>query len=451
MSFIKESFPNPRLHLKPTQILSLGFAAIILVGALMLNQPAATTSNKSPGFINALFTATSAICVTGLTVVDTGTYWSPLGKTVILVLIQIGGLGFMTMATMVFLLLGKKITLRERLVIQEALNQFSIAGVVRLVRYILLITMIIETSGAALLSFRFIPQYGIFKGAFYSVFHSVSAFNNAGFDLIGDFKSLTQYREDILVNIVIMSLIILGGLGFSVLVDIINSRSWNKSSLHSKLVIFLTSTLIVLGSIIIFILEFNNPGTLKPLSFSGKLISSLFHAVSPRTAGFNTLPTDKLRHATQFFTMILMFIGGSPASTAGGIKTTTFGVLLLTVWSIVKGHEETIIYKRTVPTIIIFKSLAIISISLILISIMTLILTITEKAEFIAIIFEVFSAFGTVGLSLGLTPNLTILGKILVTILMYTGRVGPLTLTLAFSIRAKKPKIKYPEEKILVG
>ncbi|HHU69929.1 MAG TPA: Trk family potassium uptake protein [Thermoanaerobacterales bacterium] len=439
------------MHLKPTQILTLGFAITILVGALLLNHPAATTLNKSPGFINALFTATSAICVTGLTVVDTGTYWSMLGKTVILILIQIGGLGFMTTATMVFLLLGKKITLRERLVIQEALNQFSISGVVRLVRYILLLTMIIEAFGAVFLSFRFIPQYGISKGAFYSVFHSVSAFNNAGFDIMGDFKSLTQYNEDILVNIVIMSLIILGGLGFSVLVDIINNKSWNKISLHSKLVIFLTSTLIVVGSIIIFILEFNNPETLEPLSFSGQFISSLFHAVSPRTAGFNTLPTDKLRHATQFFTMILMFIGGSPASTAGGIKTTTFGVLLLTVWSTVKGQEETVIYKRTIPTTIIFKSLAIISISLILISIMTLILTITEKAEFMAIIFEVFSAFGTVGLSLGLTHELTILGKILIIILMFTGRVGPLTLTLAFSIRAKKAKIKYPEEKILVG
>ena len=373
-----------------------------------------------------------------------------LGKTVILLLIKIGGLGFMTTATMVFLLLGKKIT-QERLVIQEALNQFSISGVVRLVRYILLLTMIIEAFGAVFLSFRFIPQYGISKGAFYSVFHSVSAFNNAGFDIMGDFKSLTQYNEDILVNIVIMSLIILGGLGFSVLVDIINNKSWNKISLHSKLVIFLTSTLIVVGSIIIFILEFNNPETLEPLSFSGQFISSLFHAVSPRTAGFNTLPTDKLRHATQFFTMILMFIGGSPASTAGGIKTTTFGVLLLTVWSTVKGQEETVIYKRTIPTTIIFKSLAIISISLILISIMTLILTITEKAEFMAIIFEVFSAFGTVGLSLGLTHELTILGKILIIILMFTGRVGPLTLTLAFSIRAKKAKIKYPEEKILVG
>jgi len=449
--YIKGKFYNKKIHLKPTQILTLGFAITILVGALLLNHPAATTLNKSPGFINALFTATSAICVTGLTVVDTGTYWSMLGKTVILILIQIGGLGFMTTATMVFLLLGKKITLRERLVIQEALNQFSISGVVRLVRYILLLTMIIEAFGAVFLSFRFIPQYGISKGAFYSVFHSVSAFNNAGFDIMGDFKSLTQYNEDILVNIVIMSLIILGGLGFSVLVDIINNKSWNKISLHSKLVIFLTSTLIVVGSIIIFILEFNNPETLEPLSFSGQFISSLFHAVSPRTAGFNTLPTDKLRHATQFFTMILMFIGGSPASTAGGIKTTTFGVLLLTVWSTVKGQEETVIYKRTIPTTIIFKSLAIISISLILISIMTLILTITEKAEFMAIIFEVFSAFGTVGLSLGLTHELTILGKILIIILMFTGRVGPLTLTLAFSIRAKKAKIKYPEEKILVG
>ncbi len=451
MFYIKGKFYNKKIHLKPTQILTLGFAITILVGALLLNHPAATTLNKSPGFINALFTATSAICVTGLTVVDTGTYWSMLGKTVILILIQIGGLGFMTTATMVFLLLGKKITLRERLVIQEALNQFSISGVVRLVRYILLLTMIIEAFGAVFLSFRFIPQYGISKGAFYSVFHSVSAFNNAGFDIMGDFKSLTQYNEDILVNIVIMSLIILGGLGFSVLVDIINNKSWNKISLHSKLVIFLTSTLIVVGSIIIFILEFNNPETLEPLSFSGQFISSLFHAVSPRTAGFNTLPTDKLRHATQFFTMILMFIGGSPASTAGGIKTTTFGVLLLTVWSTVKGQEETVIYKRTIPTTIIFKSLAIISISLILISIMTLILTITEKAEFMAIIFEVFSAFGTVGLSLGLTHELTILGKILIIILMFTGRVGPLTLTLAFSIRAKKAKIKYPEEKILVG
>jgi len=439
------------IQLKPTQVLALGFAGIIFIGTLILNLPIATVSRQSPGFINALFTATSAVCVTGLVVVDTGTYWSTLGQVVILILIQVGGLGIMTMATMVFLLLGKRITLRERLVIQEALNQFSIAGVVRLVRYILFLTFIVETSGALLLSFRFIPKYGMIRGLYYSIFHSISAFNNAGFDLIGGFKSFTPFKQDIWVNLVIMGLIILGGLGFTVIIDLIHHRNLNRISLHSKLVLLLTFSLLILGFSTIFFLEFNNPDTLKPLPLIGKITASMFHSVTPRTAGFNTLPTEKLNTATQFFTMLFMFIGGSPGSTAGGIKTTTFGAIIITVWSIIRGRSDAVIFKKTIPSFIIYKSLSIIIIALVLISVITMILTITEKADFMSVIFEVFSAFGTVGLSLGLTPELSPAGKILIILTMFSGRVGPLTLALAFSVRRKKVTIKYPEEKILVG
>ncbi|AOT72985.1 TrkH family potassium uptake protein [Geosporobacter ferrireducens] len=432
----------------------LGFASVILIGSILLNLPIASRNGESIGFVNALFTATSAVCVTGLVVVDTGTYWTVFGQTVILFLIQIGGLGFMTLATLIFFILGKKITLRERLVMQEALNQFKISGIVRLTQYILVATFLIEGIGAILLSIRFIPIFGVSKGIAYSIFHSISAFCNAGFDLMGDFTSLTSFVNDPLVNVVVWILIVIGGLGFTVVVDCLQKKRFSRFSLHTKMVLSISAALIGLGFIMILILEYSNPATMGNLPLRGKLLSGMFHGITPRTAGFNTLPTDQLTTASIFLTIVLMFIGGSSASTAGGVKTTTAGVVIWTIVSVIKGNDDTEIFQKRIPRDIINRSLAVIGIAMLLIVLMTMVLSITEKDfSFVEIFFEATSAFGTVGLSLGITPSLSLSGRILVSITMFAGRVGPLTLALAVARQQKKKKglIKYPEEKVIVG
>ncbi|QEK13640.1 Trk family potassium uptake protein [Crassaminicella thermophila] len=424
------------------------------MGGILLSLPIASNNGHSVGFINAIFTATSAVCVTGLVVVDTGTYWTVFGQTVIILLIQIGGLGFMTMATFFAIIFGKKITLRERLVMQEALNQFNISGIVRLTQYVLITTFTIEGVGALLLSFKFIPMYGISKGIGLSIFHAISAFCNAGFDLIGGFRSLTPFADDLLINVVICFLIITGGLGFTVIVEILQKRNFKKFSLHAKLVLYITGILLLLGFVAVFILEYNNPDTLGKLTFKGKLLSAMFHSVTPRTAGFNTLPTDKLTTATIFITMVFMLIGGSSGSTAGGVKTTTAGVIVWTIISIIKGKDDTEVFNRRIPRDIINRSLAVVGIAMLLVIFVTMILSITEKGHsFIEIFFEATSAFGTVGLSLGITPKLTWIGKIVLSLTMFAGRVGPLTIALALARQQQKNKglIKYPEERVIVG
>lgn len=442
------------IKLNPAQILVLGFAAVILIGAILLNLPIATKSGESIGFINAIFTATSAVCVTGLVVVDTGTYWTVFGQVIILLLIQIGGLGFMTMATFMALIFGRRISLRERLVMQEALNQFNIEGIVRLTQYILITTFTIEGVGAVLLSLKFIPIYGLWKGIGYSIFHAISAFCNAGFDLIGEFRSLTPFVNDALINLVICFLIVAGGLGYTVILEILQKRNFKKFSLHAKVVLVATASLLFIGFIVILALEYGNPNTMAPLPLKGKLLSALFHSVTPRTAGFNTLPTDQLTMAAIFFTIVLMFIGGSPAGTAGGVKTTTAGVLIWTIISEIRGKEDTEIFHKRLPREIMSRSLAIIGIAMALVVMVTMILTITEKGHsFLEIFFETTSAFGTVGLSLGITPKLTVLGKVIISLTMFAGRLGPLTVALALARQQRKNKgvYKYPEEKVIVG
>lgn len=448
---------NNALHsyrLNPAQILVLGFASIILIGAILLNLPIASQTGESVGFVNSIFTATSAVCVTGLVVVDTGTYWTLFGKTVILLLIQIGGLGFMTMATLVAFIIGKRISLRERLIMQEALNQFTISGLVRLTQHILITTFIIEGIGAFFLSLKFIPIYGTSKGVLYGVFHSVSAFCNAGFDLIGNGRSLTPFVDDTLVNIVVWLLIVIGGLGFTVVMDVMKFKKFSKLTLHTKLVLSITAILILTGFIFIFALEFNNPDTLGNLGAKGKFLGSMFHAITPRTAGFNTLPMDKLRMASKFFIIIFMFIGGSPSSTAGGIKTTTAGVLVLRIISIIRGKNDTEVFNRRVAKDVINRALAIVAIGMLWVLVVTMILSITEvNQDFLDIFFEAASAFGTVGLTLGLTPKLSIIGKIIISFTMFAGRVGALTIVFALGRKQQKNKglIRYPEGKVMVG
>ncbi len=441
-----------KINLNTPEIVAIGFALVILVGAILLNLPFASKSGESIGFVNALFTAASAVAVTGLVVVDTASHWTTYGQVVILILIQIGGLGFITMGTLFALILGRKINFRRRVVMKESMNKITMNGVVRLAKYILITTFILEGIGALILSTRFIPIYGWGKGIWFSVFHSISAFCNAGFDLIGDFQSLTPFVNDPIITITVALLIIIGGLGFVVIFELLEKKSFRKLSLHSKIALSMTGFLLVFGYVIVMALEFNNPGTMGDLSFGSKLLSGFFHSVTPRTAGFNTLPVDKLAMGTIVMTMVFMFIGAGSAGTAGGVKVTTVGVIVATIISTLKGRKETEAFKRNLPRALVNKSLAIISIAMVWIVVVAFVLSITEDASFVNILFEVISAFGTVGLSMGITTQLSAIGKVVITITMFVGRIGPLTLFMALAQRHQiTTNLSYPDEEIMIG
>lgn len=441
-----------KTRLNAVQILAIGFALVILVGGAILSLPISSVNGENTNFLDAIFTSTSAVCVTGLITLDTGTHWNAFGQTIIIILIEIGGLGFMSLTTFVAILLGKKITLRDRLLMQEAMNTFNIEGLVRMVKYVLGFTFTVQFFGALLLSTQFIPEYGFKKGILYSLFHSASAFCNAGFDLFGHFNSLVNYSNNSIVLLTISGLIIIGGLGFTVILEIYNYKGTKKLSVNSKLVLLITTCLVFGGMIIMFILEYNNPNTIGDMGFKDKLLNSFFASVSPRTAGFNSVSTDDMTMAGKFTTILLMFIGGSPGSTAGGLKTTTFGVLILTVISILKGREDTEVFERRFSKETVYKAIALFSIGMILVIIVTMVLSVTESNQsFINLLYEATSAFGTVGLTTGVTQELSSIGKVVIMITMYFGRVGPLTVILALVNRRKKKGYKYPEGKILIG
>ena len=440
------------IRLTPVRVLAIGFAAAIFIGAILLSLPISSIDGKTTSFIDSLFTATSAVCVTGLVVLDTGTHWNYFGKTVVLLLIEIGGLGFMSFATLIALILGKKITLRERLVMHEAMNSFNLQGLVKMVRYILTFTFSVQLIGAMILSTQFIPIYGLGKGIYYGIFHSVSAFCNAGFDLIGNFGSLTSFAKNPVIILTIATLIIIGGLGFAVWAEIYSYRGIKKLSLHTKLVIVTTAALLIIGWVLMLLFEINNPATLGSMNFKGKLANSLFASVTPRTAGFNSISTSDMTTPGRFLTMILMFIGGSSGSTAGGIKVTTFSIIILTVIAIIKGKDDTEVFQRRLSNDLVRRSFAITTLAFILIIIVTMLLSISEVGASLEYVFyEAISAFGTVGLSLGLTTELSFIGKIIISFTMYCGRLGPLTLALALAKIKINNKIRYPEDKVLVG
>lgn len=435
----------------------LGFLGLILLGATLLNLPIMTNSNESIGFLNALFTATSAVCVTGLVVVDTATYWNSLGQFVIISLIQIGGLGFMAITTLFAIIIRKKINLKERLLIQESLNQGDLSGLVKLTRYILMMTFAIEGIGAILLSITFIPQFGLLKGIWYSIFHSISAFCNAGFDLMGqtsgEFSSITYYYNNVLFIITISALITLGGLGFPVILDVTKTKNFKDLNIHSKIVIISSISLILIGMFFILVLEYNNEKTLGHLNLKDTLLSSFFQSVTARTAGFNSIDLTLLRESTLFFMIILMFIGASPASTGGGIKTTTIATLILSVRALIYEKEDVEIYNRRIANGVIRKSLGIFLIGVLVVVLGTFIISVTEPHfSIIEAGFEVISAFATVGLSIGGSPTLSGLGKIFIILFMFMGRVGSLTIFMALASRVrKKSLIRYPEGRIIVG
>jgi len=438
-----------RWRLTPAQVLVFGFSGVILAGTILLTMPFAVQPGAGVNFLVSLFTATSAVCVTGLVVVDTGTHWSLAGQVIILVLIQVGGLGIMTMATLFAILLGRKIGLRERLLIRESLNQVSIEGIVRLVKYLLLFTFGTEVVFALILGVRWSADYGWQKGLWFGIFHAVSAFNNAGFDIFGGFQSLTGYREDFTVNLSVTALIIVGGIGFSVVVDLWQHRSLKRIALHSKLVLLVSAVLVLFGTLLILSLEWSN--TLKPLSLHGKVLAAYFQSVTPRTAGYSTLDVGGLREATQFLIIVLMFIGASPGSTGGGVKTATVGVLVLAVLSQIAGKEDVELFDRRIPRYQIYKALTILLMAVALVVSISLVLSVTEKASLLQVLFETVSAFGTVGLSTGITQTLTPVGQMLIIITMFVGRLGPLTVAFALAQRKRRTVLRFPEENIIVG
>lgn len=396
---------NPyRWHLSTYQILVLGFAGLILSGVALLMTPYASKSGDSLRFVDALFTATSAVCVTGLVVVDTGTYFSVFGQSVILLLIQIGGLGVMTVATLVAVLSGKKINLKERLLIQEATNQLDLAGVVRLTLYIIRATLLVELVGGTILALRWFQDFGL-KGIYFGYWHAVSAFCNAGFDLFGEYRSITGYVGDLTVNGVIASLIVVGGIGFPVVADLWNCRQTRRFSLHTKVVLTTTVLLIVLGAGFIFVAEYGNAKTLSDLPPADKVMASLFQSVTARTAGYNTVDIGLLREGTLLATIFLMFVGASPSSMGGGVKTSTAAILFISLVGSVTGKRDPLAFGRQIPQQTVYKAFTIVTISVMLISLVTLTLSFTEAAPIFSLLFEVTSAFGTVGLSLASPPN----------------------------------------------
>lgn len=441
-----------KLKLNEVQILAIGFIIVIFIGACILALPISSASGESTNFIDALFTSTTATCVTGLVTVDTGTHWNMFGQTIIMLLIEIGGLGFMSFATILAVVLGKKITLKNRLIMQEAMNAFNIQGLVKMVQYVMIFTFAIQGIGALLLSSQFIPDYGVAKGIFYSVFHSISCFCNAGLDLFGGFRSYTIYDTNSVVLLTVGALIVIGGLGFMVLVELYNLRDKRRLSLHSKIVLIMTAILVVGGAIFFFLIEYNNPETMAPLGFKDKITNSILTSITPRTAGVNSVSTDGMTTAGKFLTIILMFIGGSPGSTAGGLKTSTFAIIIITLISVIKGREDAELFKKRIPKELVYKAFALLMLGMGLVILVTMILSITEPGEsFISLLYEATSAFATVGLTTGVTQRLSSAGKIIIIMMMYFGRVGPLTVALALTKRRKKSSYKYPEGKILVG
>lgn len=437
--------------LSHSQILAGGFFIIILIGAIILNMGFSSAKGENIGFLDALFTATSSVCVTGLIVADTGTYWSNFGKLVIMVLIQIGGLGFMTIGTLGVLISGEKLSYSNKLLIQDSLSHEKTSGIIKFCKRIVLVSLFIEFVGAICLSFAFVPEFGLVKGLWYGIFHSVTAFCNAGFDIMGNFSSLTSYFNNPIVNISIMLLIILGGLGFSTIFDINRKRAFKKFRLNTKIILITTAILIVIPTFLFFIFEMNNPKTLGNMNLGEKILASLFQVVSPRTAGYNTIELSQMYDSTKFLTIILMFIGGAPASTAGGLKTTTFALIIISVYCLFKQKSEIEVFGRTIPFKNLNKALVSLVIGFTLIITGTMIILSNSDFDFLTVLYEVTSAYATVGLTLGITTKLNAVCKITLIILMFMGRVGSLTVLYSFIKTDSKKKYKYPKEEINIG
>ncbi len=452
-----------KIRLQPPQVIVLSFLFVILIGAVLLSLPIATADNQGPGIINSLFTATSATCVTGLTVKETGSFFSPFGRLVILCLIQAGGLGIMTFSTMFAILLGRKLSISQNLTVKNALGHTKIEGLKRLIFYIVAFTFSIEAIGVISLYCRWTATTGWGKLLTLerAVFHAVSAFCNAGFSLFS--TSLSDFASDGVTIAIISALIIIGGMGFVVFLDIPKLKFWrhdrrlifSRISLQTKIVVLVTFLLIVAGALGVYFLE--NNSALYGMSLKEKVTSCVFTSITPRTAGFNILNTATLRPATLFMLIMLMFIGASPGSTGGGVKTVTFGIVLAALYSMFRNENRINLFGRTIPKETYRRAAVIVFLALSVVIGSSFLLSATESTAaqssryFLSVLFESTSAFGTVGLSTGITPNLTPLGKIIIMLTMFAGRVGPLTLALAIAMHKEKAAFRYPEERLMVG
>ena len=433
--------------LQPARKFVLGFAGAITAGTLLLQLSWSTADGQGLSLVDAFFTATSAVCVTGLSVIDIGTRLSGFGQVVVLLLIQAGGLGIMTLSTMAAVVVGKRIGLVDRLTMKEAIGVDELAGLVRLMRIVMISALAIEGTGAILLTFLFARDFPPAQAAWYGVFHAVSAFNNAGLSLFA--TSLEAYVGDIWVNLVSVALIVLGGIGFYVLADV--WRNGRRLSLHSRLVIWLSAGLLLAGMAVILSVEWANPATLGSLPPGERLLAAAFQSVTPRTAGFNTVSIGQFRDGTLLVLIILMLIGASPGSTGGGMKTTTFWVLLASVHAILTGRDEIVVFHRRLSRLVTDKALVILVLTLAVLFVTTVLLTLTERFSFLDVLFEAVSAYSTVGLSTGITSQLSVVGRLLLPMTMFVGRLGPITVALAVAQRHRAAGVRYPEDRVMVG
>jgi len=439
-------FAKDTLNLSPPLVLALGFMALIVLGALLLLLPIATTTPLS--LLQAVFTATSAVTVTGLVVVDTGTHFTHFGQVIIALLIQAGGLGFMTFAVVAVVSLGAKIGLTQQKIAQEAMNQTSLAQVVDTAKAVLIYALVIELLGIVLLTLVWLQELGFSTALYHATFYTISAFNNAGFALHS--SGLMPYAGHIGVNLIITGLFITGGIGFTVLIDLKKQRRWHLLSVNTRLVLLATFYINLIAFLLFWLLEAQNPATLGSLSLKDQILTAWFQAVTPRTAGFNTLDYSQITDASTVLTLLLMFIGGGSLSTASGIKIGTFVVLIMATYAFLRRRDEACVLNRTIPNTVVLKALALTFVSMVLVFLAIFLLTILEDAPFLDIAFEAVSALSTVGLSRGLTANLSEAGQAVVIFLMITGRLGPLTLAY-FLATPKKRKTRYAETKIQVG
>lgn len=442
---------------RPEKVLALGFLLLIGLGGLLLSMPAAASGGRSIGILPAFFTATSAVCVTGLSLIDAGITLSPTGQIILLCLIQVGGLGFMTFATLIMTALGKRFSLQNRLLLRDSMNQTTLAGMVRLSMIFLGIAIAVEATGAVLLSIRLIPLYGMKKGIWYSFFTAVSAFCNAGFDLFGSGNSLTHHFGEPLILLILSMLIVLGGLGFPVIYECLHARfCWKNLSLHAKLVLSVTGFLLISGTVLTLLFEGGNPETLGGLSTCQKFFNSLFQSVTLRTAGFASINQSGLTDASKLTGILFMFVGASSASTGGGVKTTTAAMLWLVVHSVIRGRERISVFGRELSAETARKSMAIVCIGAAMVLGSACVISLLEQGRFnmLDVLFETTSAFSTTGLSSIPTPALSPVSQWMLIPLMYLGRVGPLTLAFALSKQLEsrtRNRVRYPEEKIMIG
>jgi trk/ktr system potassium uptake protein len=435
----------------PALVFVAGFAGFIFVGGSVLTLPIASSAGQWTPFLDALFTSISAVCVTGLVVVDTGTHWSTFGQIVILLLIQLGGFGFMTSSTLLLLVVRRQASMRERILLREALGSGGVGSALQLARNIIGFTLVAECAGAIVLSIAFLRDMSPSQALWWGVFHSVSAFNNAGFDVVGDFRGMVPFNQRADILLPIAALLILGGISYTVVEDVVKRRDFQRLMLDTKLVLLTSGALVVLGTLGVLFTERANPDTLGSMPIGPRLLNAFFTGVTPRSAGFNSLNTGAMTDNGLFVLIALMFIGGAAGSTAGGIKVQTFSVLFYAIVAAVRSGSEVEAFGRRVPIQHLLRATAVALLSLALVFSVAFALTLTEPTRFLFLLFEAFSAFGTAGLTTGITSDLSLAGRTIVGATMFAGRLGPLTLMLALAARERNARYRWPEEGVRIG